>query len=897
MVSFIKSKGTSFINRPVGVARVDTGSIQASEQLARTGQNLANSYFAEATKKEQEKGRDYVAQLPVRDEKGKLEFKPITGLSDVASATAEPLLRRKYGEALAVDMQQNIQKIRLKYKGKMNPDGFQDEARRYIGEYINTVKEQGGGDYTSFIQDGASKYIVQNYNDLALEKIDNERKISLVNSMKIIDESISDIESQMTNVPININDEDFKADFEFAETSIEMTIADIQDKISEGLSSSAALNATTKARNAPAIGLMKNVLRNKSAEEMLAIQNQYNLGSTNNVSNQNTIDYVNLIKQKYGDNKAITQIIARSVGDQNASESKATTIKNQQDKLTNEIYTDTKKSIESQKAGKLFQADIAEEASTVEPTVENINSLFSKIDNTLDTGVLKNIPNYGPVLSTRDEVNAMKGLVVDRVIGTLLQKNEVEITSVEYSNIKTKIAFPNKEVDLSDNAKKFIAEYNTINDAIRDPNFKGATIRSLSSKLQILKENNQQNKVTQARGRHNNQVVSGTYVHSEKGSEYINADLGLSDDYFLNGIHNESNEDFELIERSISEGRIPSSLVKGFRKVIDGTANEFQIQSMLGYYKRYSQQMRNGVMVSTLGNVLTKNQSAILESVSELYQQGVGLTEFAGIKGSSPTGQITLNQIVNRVKALQQMDSQEYTSKVKALNVKANDERYILRDFKFKPKEVNFFDTYTKILISNGEDLESIKEKVTAYKDQYFVDTQGQVVDPLYASNTTKSMHSLLRVIPNEADRDRFITYVNGTLPSNYILYDESYNPKRTSVDDLKNFTVTEEMSSKYAGQTFSSFKDTPTDLRPSLYRAVRQGLFEKKKVDKFAVLVPLEYGAVSMVQSGDYIAPTANIRYQAYEVKNNELVPIENEKGPIFYDVDNVLDTERPQE
>ena len=197
---------------------------------------------------------------------------------------------------------------------------------------------------------------------------------------------------------------------------------------------------------------MKNILRNKSAEEIAAIQNQYNLGSTNNISNQNTIDYVNLIKQKFGDNKAIVQIISRSFSDQNSSESKAATLKNQQDKLTNEIYTDTKKSIESQKAGKLFQADIAEEASAVEPTVENINSLFSKIDNTLDTGVLKNIPNYGPVLSTKDEVNAMKGLVVDRVIGTLLQKNAVEITSVEYSNIKTKIAFPNKEVDLSDNA-------------------------------------------------------------------------------------------------------------------------------------------------------------------------------------------------------------------------------------------------------------------------------------------------------------------------------------------------------------------------------------------------------------------------------------------------------------
>jgi hypothetical protein len=896
MVSFIKSKGTSVINKPVGISRVDTGAIQAGEALARTGQTLANTYFAEATRNEQKKGRDYVAKLPVRDIDGNLEFKSISGLSEVATQTAEPLLRKKYGEALAVDMQQNIQQIRLKYEGKMNPSGFQDEAKRFIGTYIDTVKEQGGGQYTSLIQDGASKYIVQNFNDLTLDKINTERKISLTNSMAIINESINDISSQMTNVPTNINDQDFKDDLDFAETSIELIKADIQDKIPEGLSSSAALNTTQRANDAIATGLMSNILRGKSAQEMYAIQNQYNLGTQNNVSSEKTKDYINLIKEKFGDNQAVSQIIARSVGDQNGVESKETTLRNAKTKETNRVYTDIKKSSESLKAGEKFQNDIENKASNIEPTADNLRKLFDEIDNTKDTGVVKNIPNYGPVLSTQDEINRMKARVIDKVITSSLEKSNIEITSKEYSNIKTKIAFPNKEITLSENSKKFLEVYNKLNENFDNVNFKDATLASISNKLKILKENNTQNKTTQATSLHNSKIASGTYVHTDKGSQIINANLGLADNYFLDGGHNKNSENFETIENSINAGQIPSSLISGFKKVLDGTANEFQIQTMLGLYKRYSQQVRNGVMVSGLGNVLTRTESALFESISELYQQAVGLPEFAGIKGIN--GQVTLNQIITKVKSAYQEPLNEYVAKVKLLDSSASNERDILRTkLKFNPMEVNFFDSYAKLLISNGESLETVKTKVKSYRDQYFVDTEGQVVDPMYSSNTTKSIYSLLRVIPNEADRERFITHVNGTLPSSYVLYDSSFRPDTTNVTSLKNINITQEISRKYAGQTFATFNDIPQDLKPSIYKAARQGLFDVNPVDKFAVLVPIEYGAVSLAQSGDYISPTANLRYQAYEVKNNELVPIENEQGPVFYDVDNVLDQERPIE
>jgi len=897
MVNFIKSKGASFINKPVGVARVDTGAIQAGEALARTGQNLANTYFAEATKNEQNKGRDYVAKLPVRDLDGNLQFKEISGLSEVATQTAEPLLRKKYGEALAVDMQQNIQKIRLKYEGKMNPQGFQDEAKRFIGEYIDTIKDQGGSQYTSLIQDGASKYIVQNFNDLTLDKINTERKIGLTNSMTIISESLNDTESQLTNVPININDPDFQAEMEFAETAIELAKADIQDKISEGLNPTAALNYTEKASNAIPVGLMKNVLRGKSAQEMLQIQSQYNLGTQNNISDQKTIDYVNFIKEKFGENKQVIQLIGRSVGDQKAIESTNATLNNAAKKETNQIYTDIKKSAASLTAGDKFQNYIETKAVQIDPTADNLKDLFDEIDNTLDTGVVKNIEGFGPVLSSPEEIRALKGRVIDKFITSSLQRNNVEITSKEYSNIKTKIAFPNKDVPLSENGKKFIEEYNTLNVQFEDVNFKDATLSSISNKLRILKENNTQNKVTANQQNVRSRIISGTYIHSQSGSEVINQDLGLSDNYFIDGGHNESNENFQTIETYINRGHIPSSLVNGFKKVLTGTANEFQGQTMLGLYKRYSQQTRNGVMVSGLGDVLSKNEAATFETVSELYQQAVGLTEFAGIKGVGPNGQITLNQIITKVKSAYQEPSKEYNSKVKALKANASDERDILRSFKFNTKEINFFDSYTKLLISNGEDLESIETKVKNYRNQFFVETQGQVVDPMYSSNTTKSIYSLLRVIPNEADRDRFVDHVNGNLPSNYVLYDESFKPDRQSVQDLTNIEITSEISRKYAGQTFATFADVPQDLRPDLYAASRAGLFDKKQVDKFAVLVPIEYGAVSLARGGDYISPTANIRYQAYEVLNNELVPIQNEQGLVFFDVDKVLDMERPIE
>lgn len=893
MVSFIKSKGTSFINKPVGVARVDTGSVQAGQQLANLGQNLANSYFAEATKKEQEKGEDYVAKLPVRDADGNLQFKEISGLSAVATQTAKPLLRRKYGNALAVDLQANIQKIRLKYENQNNPEGFQDEARRFVGEYIDVINKQGGSEYSSFIQDGSSKYIVQNFNDLSLKKINSERETALFNSVKVIDESINDIASQMENLPIDINDSDFKEDLDFAETMMEMNIAEIEDLQTEGLSSTAALNKIAEAKNAISLGLMKNVLKNKSANEVAAIQSQYNIGTTNNVSSEKTKAYVELIKEKFGVKKDVTQIISQTFSDQNSSEAKKAFIKNQTDKLDNENYLEQKKSVASEKAGQLFTNHIQNKGIEIGKldlsNSENQNKIieiFNLINSTKDIGEKQNIKGFGAVLATEKELMFNKTRFIDNLIKTSLSQYNIDPNVKNFSDIKTQLKFPNKEMSLDDNSKKFVNDLNALKDKLNDPNFSGYVEASLSGSLVTLKENARANAQTTKNKVIDNQINTDTYVHSEAGSKRINDNFGLSENYFLDGFHNKQNENFKIIDASISKGQIPSSLINGFRKVISGTANEFQAEQMMGLYKKYSQQFRGGVMVNTLLPALKKNEAAILESVSELYQQGVGLQEFAGIKGG-PVG-VTLNQIINKQKQVFQERKEEYVSKVKSLDVKFSDERDVLRSFGLGMKEVNFFDSYAKILISNGEELDTIKDKVMRYSEQFFLPTNGQVVDAMYSSNTSKSLYSLLRVIPDNKHRELFITEVNGKLPEGVVLFDESFRPERPNLLAMKDFT--------FRDVTYASYKDVPQILRPDVARAFRQGEFDKKQVDRFAVLVPIEKGAVSMTTSGDVDRPTANVVYQAYEVKNNELVPIFDNKGNLInFDVDSVLDDALP--
>ena len=92
MVEFLKAKGTSFVNKPVGVNNVNTGAVEAGQTLARVGQQLATQFFADAEQEQIKLGKEVGLTLPVRDNDGNLAFQTTpTTLSDVAKNAAEPI--------------------------------------------------------------------------------------------------------------------------------------------------------------------------------------------------------------------------------------------------------------------------------------------------------------------------------------------------------------------------------------------------------------------------------------------------------------------------------------------------------------------------------------------------------------------------------------------------------------------------------------------------------------------------------------------------------------------------------------------------------------------------------------------------------------------------------------
>ena len=212
-------------------------------------------------------------------------------------------------------------------------------------------------------------------------------------------------------------------DLDFAETMMEMNIAEIEDLQTEGLSSTAALNKIAEAKNAISLGLMKNVLKNKSANEVAAIQSQYNIGTTNDVSSKKTKAYVELIKEKFGVRKDVTQIISQTFSDQNSREAKKAFIKNQTDKLDNENYLEQKKSIASEKAGQLFTSHIQNKGIELGKldlsNSENQNKvieIFNLINSTKDIGEKQNIQGFGAVLATEKELMFNKTRFIDNLI-------------------------------------------------------------------------------------------------------------------------------------------------------------------------------------------------------------------------------------------------------------------------------------------------------------------------------------------------------------------------------------------------------------------------------------------------------------------------------------------------
>ena len=159
MVQFLKAKPTSFVNQPVGVVGVDMGGQRAGQVLASTANNLAQQFFKEATDNEKKLGEDAALELPIRDTKGNLQFTSIDkSLSQVAQEAADPVVRRRYTEALGVDLYKRINEIRL---DSTSSEDFNSKTQAFMGSYIDEVNKLGGAEYQNVITQSVTNLSTQ----------------------------------------------------------------------------------------------------------------------------------------------------------------------------------------------------------------------------------------------------------------------------------------------------------------------------------------------------------------------------------------------------------------------------------------------------------------------------------------------------------------------------------------------------------------------------------------------------------------------------------------------------------------------------------------------------------------------------------------------------------------
>lgn len=198
MAEFLKAKTTTFVNKPLGIISTRTGAAESFDALARAGARAQDMFYQEAVENQKKLGRDYVQNLRVqaRDEDGNLTYTELDkSLSQVAASEAAPLLRRKMSNALLVDADKQLTKLRAE---STNAQMFEAKANNYIRESMKQLDNTGGGEYTGIYQQLATKTMAQHLNHMVLAEAKEAQLIDTQNSLYAIRKGLNELSTSIT---------------------------------------------------------------------------------------------------------------------------------------------------------------------------------------------------------------------------------------------------------------------------------------------------------------------------------------------------------------------------------------------------------------------------------------------------------------------------------------------------------------------------------------------------------------------------------------------------------------------------------------------------------------------------------------------------------------------------
>ena len=265
MVAFIKSKRTSFVNKPVGVVAADTGARQLGLAIAETGDSLQKIFWEEAKQDAIKGDIEKANTLAIRDKDGKLVFEKAntirSNFSKVGAAKANDALNQRYANAVLIKSKARFGELHAEYtrNGKFDKDGFDLAANKYIEGHVDSFRENNMGNFVPAFLSKVQNQAVLHSNKILNDKIAQENAIASENEKIIIDEEIQELEA------LNYN----ASSISMSGVDAEETRTDLQEDIKQSekdiLARIESLKGKPNGLNAPAIKELKRKIRINSA--------------------------------------------------------------------------------------------------------------------------------------------------------------------------------------------------------------------------------------------------------------------------------------------------------------------------------------------------------------------------------------------------------------------------------------------------------------------------------------------------------------------------------------------------------------------------------------------------------------------------------------------------------
>jgi len=201
MAEIKRYRGNQVFNQPVGVVRPSTAGVQAGQAMQRIGTQMFQAAYEREVSNQAQLGKETAMQInmELRDADDRLVIaKAPEGLSPVAERAAQPVIDKRYVDALNIDMKKRAAKIRADHKN--DPDGF-DKA---FSVYVNETIEQAGR-YAEQARVIGATYAGQHSAALYAEKLELEDRQDFQNSFANIRQEIEDVQAYISS-PDEIGD-------------------------------------------------------------------------------------------------------------------------------------------------------------------------------------------------------------------------------------------------------------------------------------------------------------------------------------------------------------------------------------------------------------------------------------------------------------------------------------------------------------------------------------------------------------------------------------------------------------------------------------------------------------------------------------------------------------------